>query len=52
MPLRGIATGIGGLVTLDAGFVAAESLQKLSGLTPKGLGLPVDGLLQAPSDPK
>jgi hypothetical protein len=29
--IAALATGIGGLVTLDAGFVAAESLRKLSG---------------------
>ncbi len=120
--IAALATGVGGLVTPDAGFFAAGSPQKLSGaqiraklsgkeitdqihwrevyerdgtfrsysmgtkktgkwsvqaddlcidlpepeggcfevsasgtyvvLTPKGLGLPVDGLLQAPSDPK
>ena len=29
--IAALATGVGGLVALDAGFVAAETLQKLSG---------------------
>ena len=31
MPHRALTSGIGGLTALDAGFVAAENLQKLSG---------------------